>query len=52
MQGRMVAALQPENYAAGTSTISFATASVLKPGTYILKMTIGNEQKVYKVMKQ
>lgn len=52
MQGRLVVAQQPQNYAAGTSTISFANASVLKPGTYILKMTIGNEQKVYKVIKQ
>jgi Secretion system C-terminal sorting domain len=52
MQGRVIAVLQPQNYAAGVNTIIFANTAGIKPGTYILKLNAGNEQMVYKVIKQ
>lgn len=52
MQGRLVAMQSPSLYSAASHTIALNTASSLKPGTYLLQVNAGKEQKIYKVVKQ
>ena len=52
MQGRMVAANSESLYAAGTNTITINKTTAINPGTYLLKVNAGNDQMVYKVVKQ
>jgi len=51
VQGKVVLVQKPVLYNA-SSTISLNGTSDLNPGTYILKLTIGNEQYAYKILKQ
>ena len=52
MQGRLVAAQTPAVYGSSASSINFISSAKLKPGAYLLQLNVGNEQKVYKVVKQ
>jgi hypothetical protein len=52
MQGRMIAANTENLYAAGVNTITINKTTIIKPGTYLLKVNAGNDQIVYKVVKQ
>jgi len=52
MQGRLVTAPQPQTYTAGVSSIILSNTTNIKPGTYLLKLSAGNEQMIYKVVKQ
>jgi hypothetical protein len=52
MQGRLVTVQQAQNYNAGVNTIILSNTTHIKPGTYLLKLDAGNEQMIYKVVKQ
>ncbi|MEP6844821.1 MAG: T9SS type A sorting domain-containing protein [Panacibacter sp.] len=52
MQGRMVALQQSQIYSPGTNTVMVNNTGSLKPGTYIIKFNAGDEQIIYKAVKQ
>lgn len=52
MQGRLAATQAPALYGALNSVINFNATSNLKPGTYLLQVYAGQEQKIFKVIKQ
>lgn len=52
MQGRMVAMQAPSLYSASNNIINLNAAAGLKPGTYLLELNTGKEQKVFNVIKE
>lgn len=52
LQGGMVAQIAPQNYNANSNRVVLNNTANLPSGMYILKITAGNEQSVFKVVKQ
>lgn len=51
-QGKLVATEKAATYNAGSNTITLTQSTQLKNGLYILKIDAGNEQQIFKVVKQ
>lgn len=52
MQGKLVASSPQKMYNASVNSITVEGTSNIKPGLYSVKIIAGEEQKVYKIMKQ
>jgi len=52
MRGRRITVNAETLYSAGVNTILINNTTTIKPGIYLLKVNAGNDQMVYKVVKQ
>ncbi len=52
MQGRLVAIERPHSYNASTNIINIYGTANLRAGSYLMKLNVGHEQLVYKIVKQ
>ncbi len=52
MKGNLVVSEKPAMYNSASNSIVVSSTSALKSGVYILKLSVGNEQFNYKIIKQ
>ncbi len=52
LQGKLLAEEKPALYSGASSMMTLFSTANLKNGMYILRISAGNEQLVYKVLKQ